>query len=65
MTTEESEAFGDGIEYLVWRRTIADGRVTTLYATRHPRASTKVRIVHFPVPERLDVWCAANESTRL
>ena len=50
-----------GIEYLLWRRTLADGRVTTLYATRHPRASTRVRVVHFPVPERLDVWCAAHE----
>jgi hypothetical protein len=51
----------DEIEYLLWRRTLADGRVTTLYATRHPRVSTRVRVVHFPVPERLDVWCAAHE----
>ena len=51
----------DGIEYLLWRRTLADGRVTTLYATRHPRATTRVRAAHFPVPERLDVWCAEHE----
>ena len=50
----------DGIEYLLWRRELADGRVTTLYATRHPRATTRVRVAHFPRPERLDVWCAAH-----
>jgi len=39
----------DGIEYLLWRRTLADGRVTTLYATRHPRA-TAWRAVSAPMP---------------
>ncbi len=52
---------GDGIEYLLWRHVLDDGRVTTLYAVRHPRRSTRVRVVHFPDTERLDVWCAANE----
>ena len=50
----------DGIEYLLWRHELADGHVTTLYAVRHPRPSTRARVVHFPRTERLDVWCTAN-----
>jgi hypothetical protein len=50
----------DGIVYELSRRTLADGEVTTVYATRHPRARTRVRAVHFPAPERLDVWCARH-----
>jgi Phosphodiester glycosidase len=50
----------DGIEYHLWRQTLADGEVTTLYAVRHPTRSTHVRVVHFPRTERLDVWCAEN-----
>ena len=50
----------DGIEYLLWRHPLADGEVTTMYAVRHPRRSTRVRVLHFPRPERLDVWCLAN-----
>jgi hypothetical protein len=50
----------DGIEYLLWRHTLADGEVTTVYAVRHPVVSTRVRVVHFPRPEHLDVWCVAN-----
>jgi hypothetical protein len=26
----------DGIEYHLWRQTLSDGEVTTLYAVRHP-----------------------------
>ncbi len=52
---------GDRIEYLLWRHELADGLVTTLYATRHPRVSTRVRVVHFPTPARLDVWCATHD----
>jgi Phosphodiester glycosidase len=51
---------GDGIEYLLWREGLAGGEVTTVYCVRHPRRSTRVRVVHFPRPRRLDVWCAAN-----
>jgi hypothetical protein len=47
----------DGLEYLLWRHTLADGDVTTIYAVRHPIRSTRVRVVHFPRPEHLDVWC--------
>jgi hypothetical protein len=50
----------DDIEYLLGRHELADGEVTTVYATRHPRRSTAVRVVHFPETERLDAWCAAN-----
>jgi exopolysaccharide biosynthesis protein len=51
----------DGLEYLLWRHELADGHVTTLYAVRYPRQTTIVRVVHFPEPRRLDVWCTANE----
>jgi hypothetical protein len=51
----------DGLEYLLWRHELADGEATTIYAVRHPRRSTRVRVVHFPRTERLDVWCVANE----
>jgi hypothetical protein len=47
----------DGIEYLLWRHALADGEVTTMYAVRYPRPSTRTRVVHFPRPQRLDVWC--------
>jgi hypothetical protein len=50
----------DGIEYLLWRHALADGEVTTLYAVRYPRRSTRARVVHFPRPERLDVWCRSH-----
>src|SRR5262245_35506633 len=50
----------DGIEYLLWRRALADGEVTTLYAVRYPAHSTRARVVYFPRPRRLDVWCRRN-----
>jgi Phosphodiester glycosidase len=50
----------DGIEYHLWRHTLADGDVTTMYAVRHPTRSTRLRVVHFPRTEHLDVWCAGN-----
>ena len=49
----------NGIEYLLWRHPLADGEVTTLYAVRYPR-STRARVVYFPRPEHLDVWCRRN-----
>ena len=50
----------DGVEYELWRETLPDGDVTTVYAVRHPAESTRVRVVHFPTTRRLDVWCAEN-----
>jgi hypothetical protein len=48
-------------EYLLWRHELPDGEVTTVYATRHERRTTRARVVHFPHTERLDLWCAAHE----
>ena len=50
----------DGVEYRLWRHALPDGQETTVYAVRHPRRSTRVRVVHFPRTQRLDVWCAAS-----
>jgi hypothetical protein len=44
--------------YALWRHQLADGEETTLYAIRHPVERLRVRVVHFPRPQRLDVWCA-------
>jgi Phosphodiester glycosidase len=51
---------GDGIEYLLWRHALDDGEVTTIYAVRYPRRSTRIRVVYFPRTEHLDVWCRAH-----
>jgi hypothetical protein len=51
---------GDGIEYLLWRHALDDGEVTTIYAVRYSRRSTRIRVVHFPRTEHLDVWCRAH-----
>jgi hypothetical protein len=51
---------GDGIEYRLWRHALPDGEVTTVYAVLHPRRSTRVRVLHFPRTEHLDVWCATH-----
>jgi hypothetical protein len=48
------------VEYLLWRHALVDGEVTTVYAVRYPRRSTRARVMHFPRPERLDVWCRGN-----
>ena len=50
----------DGIEYLLERHALADGEVTTIYAVRYPRRSTRARVVYFARPEHLDVWCRRN-----
>jgi len=51
---------GDGIEYLLWRHALDNGEVTTIYAVRYPRRSTRIRVVYFPRTEHLDVWCRAH-----
>lgn len=48
----------DGIAYELLRIRLRDGEETTVYLVRHPRRSTRVRVVHFPEPTRLDHWCA-------
>jgi hypothetical protein len=50
----------DGLEYLLWRHALEDGEVTTVYAVRYPIRATRVRVVYFPRPEHLDVWCRRN-----
>ena len=55
-----SDPARDGIEYLLWRHTLTDGEVTTMYAVRHPIRTTQARVVYFPRTEHLDVWCRDN-----
>ena len=43
--------------YALSRRRLEDGERTTLYAVRYPLGRTRVRVLHFPRPQRLDVWC--------
>jgi hypothetical protein len=50
----------DGLDYLLWRHALGDGEVTTVYAVRYPIHATRVRVVYFPRPEHLDVWCRKN-----
>jgi hypothetical protein len=50
----------DGIAYELARFRTRDGEETTVYLVRHPIAHTRVSIVHFPEPTRLDHWCVAN-----
>jgi hypothetical protein len=51
-------ACDNGITYELTRVRLGDGLETTVYLVRHPRSSTVVRVVRFPEPQRLDVWCA-------
>jgi phosphodiester glycosidase len=44
-------------EYELWRQPLDDGETTTVYAVRIPRRGARLRVVHFPRPQRLDVWC--------
>ncbi|WP_170179270.1 phosphodiester glycosidase family protein [Solirubrobacter pauli] len=36
-----------------------DGEETTVYLVRHPLRRTRISVVRFDPPERLDHWCAA------
>lgn len=46
--------------YELLRVRTRDGSETTVYLVRHPLAATRVSVVHFAEPARLDVWCAAT-----
>jgi hypothetical protein len=48
--------------FTLWRHALADGEETTVYVLRYPAASTRLRVVHFPNTERLDVWGAQQLS---
>ena len=45
--------------YELWRHRLADGEETTIYAVRSS-APADGACLHFPRPQRLDVWCAAH-----
>jgi hypothetical protein len=49
-------------DYELTRIRLNDGRETTVYLVRHPIATTAVRVVCFPEPQRLDHWCTANDQ---
>ncbi len=49
----------DGIVYDLLRVPTGGG-ATTVYVVRHPRRSTRVEVVCFDEPTRLDHWCAAQ-----
>jgi hypothetical protein len=51
---------GDGIQYELTRARLRDAQETTVYLVRYPRATTSVRVICFPEPRRLDVWCAEH-----
>ena len=51
---------GDGIAYELVRVRTRDGGDTTVYLVRHPLATTRLSLVRFPEPTRLDQWCAAT-----
>jgi hypothetical protein len=51
---------GDGISYELVRFRTRAGDETTVYLVRHPVATTRVSVVRFPAPTRLDHWCAAT-----
>jgi exopolysaccharide biosynthesis protein len=48
-------------EYLLWRHELEDGETTTVYAVRHAVRRTRVRVIFFPRPRRLDVWCRSAD----
>jgi phosphodiester glycosidase len=50
----------DGVAYELLRLRTRDGGETTVYLTRHPLATTRVRVLCFERPARLDHWCAAE-----
>src|SRR5689334_494496 len=48
------------VDYELLRLRTRDAGDTTVYVTRHPLADTRVRLLCFTEPTRLDRWCAAN-----
>ena len=50
----------DGIAYELLRFRTQDREETTVYLVRHPIARTRVSLVYFREPTRLDHWCVAN-----
>jgi hypothetical protein len=50
----------DGIAYELLRFRTRDGDETTVYLVRHPMATTRMSVMRFREPTRLDVWCSAE-----
>ena len=50
----------DGITYELARMRTRDGDDTTVYLVRHPLRTTRVSVICFVDPTRLDQWCAAT-----
>jgi hypothetical protein len=50
----------DGISYELTRFRTRDDLETTVYLVRHPIAATRVSVMWFREPARLDHWCAAT-----
>jgi hypothetical protein len=48
----------DGIAYELLRVRTRDGDETTVCLVRHPAATTRLSVVRFAEPTRLDRWCA-------
>jgi hypothetical protein len=46
--------------YELLRFRTRDGEETTVYLVRHPLEATRVSVMCFPEPTRLDHWCAAT-----
>jgi hypothetical protein len=51
---------GDGRRYELSRVGLTDGSETTLYVVIHPRRTTRLRVMCFEEPQRLDFWCVAG-----
>jgi hypothetical protein len=49
-----------GIAYELLRFRTRDAEETTVYLTRHPVRSTRVSVICFGEPTRLDHWCTAT-----
>ena len=50
----------DGRTYELARVRLRDALETTVYVVRHPLETTSVRVIHFPEPSRLDLWCGSE-----
>jgi hypothetical protein len=50
----------DGIGYELLRFRTREGGETTVYLVRHPRHRTRIRLMCFDEPTRLDWWCAKS-----
>ena len=50
------------VAYELLRFRTRDGDETTVYLTRHPLPATRLSVICFPEPTRLDHWCATSSG---